>query len=65
LYWRCAGEGELVLTRIHLAHILPAEDELGKPQFLPVFYGDAPELTAQYIQAFEKVWAHRTELAKA
>ena len=37
----------------------------GNHIFLPLFYGDAPELTAQYVQAFEKVWAHRTELAKA
>ena len=33
--------------------------------FLPIFYGEAPELTSQYIKAFEKVWAHREELAKA
>jgi dTDP-4-amino-4,6-dideoxygalactose transaminase len=33
--------------------------------FLPIFYGDAPELTSQYVRAFEKVWAHRTDLAKA
>jgi dTDP-4-amino-4,6-dideoxygalactose transaminase len=33
--------------------------------FLPIFYGDAPELTGQYVSAFEKVWAHRTDLAKA
>jgi perosamine synthetase len=33
--------------------------------FLPLIYGEAPDLIAQYVQAFEKVWAHRTELAKA
>ncbi len=33
--------------------------------FLPIFYGDAPELTEQYVKAFQKVWAHRAELAKA
>ena len=33
--------------------------------FLPLIYGDAPDLIAQYVQAFEKVWAHRTELARA
>jgi perosamine synthetase len=33
--------------------------------FLPLFYGEAPELTSQYIAAFQKVWAHRTDLAKA
>jgi perosamine synthetase len=31
--------------------------------FLPLLYGDAPELIDQYVQAFEKVWAHRSELA--
>ena len=33
--------------------------------FVPLFYGDVPELIAQYGNAFEKVWAHRTEVAKA
>jgi perosamine synthetase len=33
--------------------------------FLPLIYGEAPELIAQYVQAFEKVWARRTDLAKA
>lgn len=31
--------------------------------FLPAFYGEAPELIGQYVKAFQKVWAHRTELA--
>ena len=31
--------------------------------FLPVFYGEAPDLIGQYVKAFQKVWAHRTELA--
>lgn len=31
--------------------------------FLPVFYGEAPELMEQYVKAFEKVWAHRSDLA--
>ena len=31
--------------------------------FLPLIYGDAPDLIGQYVQAFEKVWAHRGELA--
>jgi len=31
---------------------------------LPLFYEDAPELVGQYINAFEKVWAHKTQLAK-
>jgi len=33
--------------------------------FLPLFYGEEPDLTNQYVKAFEKVWAHRAELAKA
>ena len=31
---------------------------------LPVFHDEASELIEQYVQAFEKVWAHRSELAK-
>ena len=31
---------------------------------LPIFHDEAPELIEQYVQAFEKVWAHRSELAK-
>jgi perosamine synthetase len=33
--------------------------------FLPLFYKEAPELIGQYVSAFEKIWAHRAELAKA
>ncbi|HNX33494.1 MAG TPA: DegT/DnrJ/EryC1/StrS family aminotransferase [Kiritimatiellia bacterium] len=29
---------------------------------LPLFYGDASEVNGQYVKAFEKVWAHRSEL---
>jgi dTDP-4-amino-4,6-dideoxygalactose transaminase len=31
---------------------------------LPVFREEAPELIEEYARAFEKVWAHRSELAK-
>jgi len=31
---------------------------------VPIMYADAPELIEQYVKAFEKVWAHRTELAQ-
>ncbi|MEX2262801.1 MAG: DegT/DnrJ/EryC1/StrS family aminotransferase [Bryobacteraceae bacterium] len=31
---------------------------------LPLFYEEAPDLINQYVAAFEKVWAHREELAK-
>jgi hypothetical protein len=37
----------------------------GNHIFLPLVYEEAQELIAQYVQAFEKVWAHRTDLAKA
>ena len=30
---------------------------------LPVFHDEASELVKQYAMAFEKVWAHRSELA--
>jgi perosamine synthetase len=32
---------------------------------LPYFTSDHPELVEQYVQAFEKVWAHRDELGRA
>jgi dTDP-4-amino-4,6-dideoxygalactose transaminase len=32
---------------------------------LPFFTKEMPELNEQYIEAFEKVWAHRKELAKS
>lgn len=32
--------------------------------FLPLLHGEVPELIDQYVKAFEKVWAHRAELAK-
>jgi len=33
--------------------------------FVPCQYGEAPDLIEQYARAFEKVWAHRKELAGA
>jgi len=32
---------------------------------LPLFYGDAAEVNEQYAKAFEKIWAHRNNLAKS
>ncbi len=32
--------------------------------FMPVLYGEAPELVDQWVKAFEKIWSHRSELAK-
>jgi len=31
---------------------------------VPVIYGEAPQLIEQYVKAFEKVWAHRKEIAQ-
>ena len=33
--------------------------------FMPLVYGDAPELIDQYVKAFEKVWAHRDKVPAA
>jgi dTDP-4-amino-4,6-dideoxygalactose transaminase len=33
--------------------------------FLPLFYEEAPEVTEQYVKAFQKVWSHRSALAQA
>jgi hypothetical protein len=30
---------------------------------LPLLYGEANEVIDQYVKAFQKVWAHRAELA--
>jgi dTDP-4-amino-4,6-dideoxygalactose transaminase len=32
--------------------------------FVSLCYGEAPELLEQYVAAFEKIWAHRAEVAK-
>ena len=43
---------------------LPGSDEANATSLsLPYFTKDVPELVDQYIAAFEKVWAHRSELA--
>ena len=53
----------------HHAPVIPAGDlpgvqQCNKTSFtLPLFYEDAPELMEQYVQAFEKVWARKSELA--
>jgi len=45
--------------------ILPGCAEVNrKAAILPLFYEDAPDLIEQYVAAFEKVWAKRTQLAK-
>jgi dTDP-4-amino-4,6-dideoxygalactose transaminase len=43
---------------------LPGSEEANRTALsLPYFTSEVPELVEQYAQAFEKVWAHRKELA--
>jgi dTDP-4-amino-4,6-dideoxygalactose transaminase len=43
---------------------MPGNEYINKNHiFLPLLYGEASEVIDQYAQAFEKVWAHRSELA--
>ena len=43
---------------------MPGDDYINKQHiFLPLFYGEADEVIDQYVKAFQKVWAHRSELA--
>ncbi len=45
---------------------VPGCDQLNRTAIhLPYWTSDQPELVEQYVAAFEKVWAHRTELGKA
>jgi perosamine synthetase len=45
--------------------VLPGHVELSKMAMsMPLFRENVPELVAQYVKAFEKVWAHKEELAK-
>ena len=47
-----------------IADRFPGVEEVNRRGIsLPYFTKDVPELVDQYIQAFEKVWAHRKELA--
>ena len=48
-----------------IADRFPGAEEVNRRGIsLPYFTKDVPELLDQYIQAFEKVWAHRQQLAK-
>ncbi len=48
-----------------IPEVLPGCAEVNRTCiYLPLFYGDEPELIDQYVKAFEKVWAHRSELAR-
>jgi perosamine synthetase len=45
---------------------LPGSDQANNTAIgLPYFTTSVPEVVEQYVKAFEKVWAHRKELAKA
>jgi len=45
---------------------LPGSEEANRTAIgLPLFTSEVPELIEQYVEAFEKVWAHRKELGKA
>lgn len=49
-----------------IPEVLPGHVELAKTSMhIPIFYEDVPELTDQYVKAFEKVWAHKEELSRA
>lgn len=49
-----------------LPEAVPGCDEANKKAIqLPYWTSDQPELLEQYVAAFEKVWAHRAELAGA
>jgi dTDP-4-amino-4,6-dideoxygalactose transaminase len=43
---------------------MPGNDYINSQHiFLPLFYDDADDVIDQYVQAFQKVWAHRSELS--
>lgn len=45
--------------------MLPGCEEVNRSCiYLPLFYEDLPEVTEQYVHAFEKVWAHRQKVAE-
>jgi dTDP-4-amino-4,6-dideoxygalactose transaminase len=45
---------------------MPGNQHVNKTHiFLPIPHGEAPELLDQWVKAFEKIWAHRSSLAKA
>jgi perosamine synthetase len=44
---------------------MPGNAEVNKTHiFLPILHGEAAELIDQWARAFEKIWAHRSELAR-
>lgn len=50
---------------IQIPNSLPGTTQVNATALhLPLFYEDAPELDEQYVKAFEKVWARKTDVAK-
>jgi perosamine synthetase len=44
---------------------LPGTLEVNRTHiFLPALHGDATEIHDQYVKAFEKIWAHKSDVAK-
>lgn len=45
---------------------MPGNDHIkNRHIFLPLFYGEAGEVIDQYINAFQKVWAHLAQHTRA
>ena len=45
---------------------MPGNDYInGQHFFLPLFYGEADDVIDQYTKAFQKIWAHRSQLASS
>lgn len=43
---------------------MPGNDHINNNHiFLPLLYGEADDVIAQYVQAFQKIWAHRSQLS--
>jgi dTDP-4-amino-4,6-dideoxygalactose transaminase len=50
---------------IKIPKSLPGTEQVNRTSLhLPLFYEDNPELMDQYVKAFEKVWAHKAEVAR-
>jgi len=45
---------------------MPGNDYINSNHiFLPLFYGEADDVIDQYVKAFQKVWAHRSQLVSS
>ena len=43
---------------------MPGDDYINNQHiFLPLFYGEADDVIDQYVKAFQKIWAHRSQLS--